>query len=136
MPLLDPVMGGMARRIFKWKPCHLNTVDFVMEPTDRPGEFRLLAHDRGRPVIVGICLPSQADAHRLNPPGVRGVCNIVECEAEPGTAMPGGVDGRCSARWIPMKRRTDKTCPNDVFVVERTARNVYECITGREIAGW
>jgi len=111
-PVTDEVRKGTHERMFKWKPRSKNTVDFQME---RDGEsWRLYVQDRGK--LVYECSIPRGE-HGDRPWYEDGA--IVECEY---------VTDETPMWWRPLKRRNDKTHPNNRRTLFRTIVNIKEDI--------
>ena len=112
-PVDEPVRTGTHETMFKWKPRDKNTVDFRME---RDGDtWRLYVQERGKPVFESFIPPGRiADEPDWFEDGA-----IVECEY---------VTSETPMWWRPLKRRTDKTHPNNRRTYYRTIVNIKEDI--------
>jgi len=100
-PIHEPIRMGTHETLFKWKPRHLITVDFLVQR----GHELYIQHRKE--------LKYAANMHPKYPPCVDGV--ILECSyGELG--------------WTPVKERPDKTYPNNQRTYERTIVNLREDI--------
>jgi hypothetical protein len=111
-PRVDPVVFGRATRLFKLKPRHHITVDFISN-----GDGRLFAYDPRTKTHVHV-----GDALAI--PDVRGC--VVECR-HLGNGDPS------VKQWTVVKVREDKTTANDLLTFEKTLLNMREKITESEI---
>ena len=121
-PVNEPVKIGTHETMFKWKPKEKNTVDFLMkkEPSwEVPGTvggplaWRLYVQERGKLVFE-----SEVSMDLMNEPWFEEGA-IVECDF---------VDDGRRMWWRPLKRRTDKTHPNNRRTFYRTIVNIKEDI--------
>jgi hypothetical protein len=126
-PLNDPIRLGTHETMFKWKPLEKNTVDFLMkkEPTRetpgfKPGHlaWRLYVQEKGK-----LYFESEIPLNRIDDEPWFEDGAIVECRymtwEEP-------------MWWKPLKRRTDKTHPNNRRTFYRTIVNIKENIQMKE----
>lgn len=126
-PLNDPIRLGTHETMFKWKPLDKNTVDFLMkkEPTRetpgfKPGHlaWRLYVQEKGK-----LYFESEIPLNRIDDEPWFEDGAIVECKymtwEEP-------------MWWKPLKRRTDKTHPNNRRTFYRTIVNIKENIQMKE----
>lgn len=126
-PLNDPIRLGTHETMFKWKPLEKNTVDFLMkkEPTRetpgfKPGHlaWRLYVQEKGK-----LYFESEIPLNRIDDEPWFEDGAIVECKymtwEEP-------------MWWKPLKRRTDKTHPNNRRTFYRTIVNIKENIQMKE----
>jgi hypothetical protein len=111
-PVEEPVRVGTHETCFKWKPTHMNTVDFALRR--RGDAWRLYAQERGKPVFVDVVADAGEAWWRDGA--------IVECQF---------VD----ERWVPLKERTDKTHANNRRTFFRTLVNLKENIDINEFRG-
>ena len=126
-PMNEPIRIGTHETMFKWKPQEKNTVDFLMkwEPSrETPGlkagtpAWRLYVQEKGKPVFE-----SELPFNRMEDQPWFEDGAIVECKymthEEP-------------MWWRPLKRRTDKTHPNNRRTFYRTIVNIKENIQMKE----
>jgi hypothetical protein len=126
-PINDPIRIGTHETMFKWKPQIKNTVDFMMkwEPTrETPGytpgppRWRLYVQERGKLMFESEIPHDKVEDHSWFEDGA-----IVEC-------MYMGWDE--PMWWKPLKRRYDKTHPNNRRTFYRTIVNIKENIKMKE----
>jgi hypothetical protein len=126
-PMNEPIRIGTHETMFKWKPQEQNTVDFLMkrEPSrETPGlkagvpAWRLYVQEKGKLVFE-----SELPFNRMEDQPWFEDGAIVECKymthEEP-------------MWWRPLKRRTDKTHPNNRRTFYRTIVNIKENIQMKE----
>lgn len=110
-PVPLPYVAGRCDSILKWKPPHLNSIDFKLKIEKQAESEGMLAITRGALYVGGHDPPMAylekvtADARALNG-------KIVECKFK----------GR---GWVIMRERTDKSFPNGY----KTALGVWDSIT-------
>jgi hypothetical protein len=125
-PVNEPMRIGTHETMFKWKPCEKNTVDFHMKRGEsfkglgRKGEpvWKLYVQEKGK-----LFFESEFPLSRMNEPWFEEGA-IVECMYitwEPGDLW-----------WKPIKRRRDKTHPNNRRTFYRTIVNIKENIQMKE----
>ncbi|XP_050072947.1 mRNA-capping enzyme [Anopheles maculipalpis] len=106
-PSLDPYESGVCPRVLKWKPHHMNSIDFrlVIKKENKlgmlPGKVGLLYVGGMDQSFSEIKLTSEL--LKLNN-------KIIECKFD--------------KEWVLMRERTDKSFPNSF----QTAKNVWESI--------
>ena len=112
-PVNEPMRIGTHETMFKWKPKEKNTVDFALQrDCVRRGVWRLYVQDKGQLVY-------ESETLQEEPYFEEGA--IVECEYVPEIE-----------RWRAIKRRTDKTYPNNRRTFYATLRNIKEDIRVEE----
>ncbi|GBN11275.1 mRNA-capping enzyme [Araneus ventricosus] len=95
-PVPDPYTGGRCPDVLKWKPPHLNSVDFKLVITQRTG-LGLLPTKVGLLYVGGM---SEPFAELKINKALRGLDKkIIECKYE-------------NNQWVFMRERTDKSFPN------------------------
>lgn len=97
-PVNEPVRMGTHRTLFKWKPREKITIDFLI---NKNGEYCIQHEGKMLSVQKGD-LPTEEEG-------------IYECE----------FDGKA---WKPLKKRTDKSHPNNKRTYDRTLVNIRENI--------
>ena len=126
-PINDPIRIGTHETMFKWKPQEKNTVDFLMkrEPSrETPGcvpgipVWRLYVQEKGKLVFE-----SEIPHNRLDDKSWFEDGAIVECMY---------VTWEEPLWWKPLKRRYDKTHPNNRRTFYRTIVNIKENIKMKE----
>jgi hypothetical protein len=126
-PVYEPVRIGTHETMFKWKPQEKNTVDFLMkrEPTrETPGykpgplAWRLYVQEKGKMIFESEIPQNRIDDEPWFEDGAIVECMYVTWE-EP-------------MWWKPLKRRTDKTHPNNRRTFYRTIVNIKENIQMKE----
>ena len=126
-PMNEPVRLGTHETMFKWKPQEKNTVDFLMkrEPTrETPGfkagpmAWRLYVQEKGKLIFESEIPQNRIDDEPWFEDGA-----IVECKY---------VTWEEPMWWKPLKRRTDKTHPNNRRTFYRTIVNIKENIQMKE----
>lgn len=110
-PVRTPVRTGTHETMFKWKPREKNTVDFMMK---RDATWRLYVQEKGTLYFESEIPPGKIEDAPWFEDGA-----IVECEyMTDDTPM----------WWKPIKRRHDKTHPNNRRTFYRTIVNIKEDI--------
>lgn len=126
-PINEPIRIGTHETMFKWKPQAKNTVDFLMkkEPTrETPGcvpgppAWRLYVQEKGKLVYESEIPQNRIDDKSWFEDGAIVECMYVTWE-EP-------------LWWKPIKRRYDKTHPNNRRTFYRTNVNIKENIKMEE----
>lgn len=126
-PIDEPVRIGTHETMFKWKPRDKNTVDFLMkrEPTHStpcgvPGElaWRLYVQEKGKLYFESEIPPGKMEDQEWFEEGA-----IVECVY---------MTDDSPMWWKPIKRRMDKTYPNNRRTFYRTIVNIKENIQMKE----
>jgi len=125
-PVYEPVRLGTHETMFKWKPREKNTVDFQMkrgmtfEGVGKPGQpvWKLYVQERGK-----LFFESEFPLTRMNEPWFEEDA-IVECMYITWEEGP--------IWWKPIKRRLDKTHPNNRRTFYRTIVNIKEDIQMKE----
>jgi hypothetical protein len=126
-PVYEPIRLGTHETMFKWKPLEKNTVDFLMkrEPTrETPGckpgplAWRLYVQEKGK-----LYFESEIPLNRISDEPWFEDGAIVECRY---------VTWESPMWWKPLKRRTDKTHPNNRRTFYRTIVNIKEDIQMKE----
>jgi hypothetical protein len=125
-PVNEPIRLGTHETMFKWKPQEQNTVDFLMkrEPTrETPGfkkgplAWRLYIQEKGK-----LFFESEIPQNKMDEPWFEDGA-IVECKY---------ITWEEPMWWKPIKRRTDKTYPNNRRTFYRTIVNIKENIQMKE----
>ena len=126
-PINEPIRLGTHETMFKWKPQMKNTVDFLMkrEPSrETPGcvpghpAWRLYVQEKGK-----LFFESEIPHNRMEDKPWFEDGAIVECMYM-GWEEP--------MWWKPLKRRHDKTYPNNRRTFYRTIVNIKENIKMKE----
>ena len=126
-PVNEPIRIGTHETMFKWKPQEKNTVDFLMkrEPSrETPGfkagipTWRLYVQEKGKMYFESEIPHNRIDDKPWFEDGAIAECMYVTWE-EP-------------MWWKPLKRRTDKTHPNNRRTFYRTIVNIKENIQMKE----
>jgi hypothetical protein len=126
-PVNEPIRIGTHETMFKWKPLEKNTVDFLMkrEPSrETPGfvpgipSWRLYVQEKGK-----LYFESEIPHNRIEDKPWFEDGAIVECAY---------VTWEEPLWWKPLKRRTDKTHPNNRRTFYRTIVNIKENIQMKE----
>ena len=120
-PVNEPVRIGTHETLFKWKPRNKNTVDFQMKRgTSFKGEpvWKLYVQEKGKLVYE-----SEFSIDQMNEPWFEDGA-IVECMYITWEDGP--------LWWKPLKRRRDKTHPNNRRTFYRTIVNIKEDIQMKE----
>ena len=114
-PVRDPVRMGTHETMFKWKPRHMNTIDFLVKNRDN-GDWGLYIQERGELIFTTVldakCVPKPFE-HKLH----HGA--IAECEYK---------HEEWPTWWNPVGIRTDKTHPNNRRTLNKTLVNIQENI--------
>lgn len=106
-PSIDPYESGVCPRVLKWKPHHMNSIDFRLVIKEETGQG-MLPTKKGLLYVGGMEhsygeIKLTKELRKLNN-------KIIECKFENG--------------WVLMRERTDKSFPNSY----ETAKNVWESI--------
>ena len=126
-PVNEPIRIGTHDTMFKWKPQEKNTVDFLMKrepsretPGFKPGApaWRLYVQEKGK-----LFFESEIPFNRMDDEPWFEDGAIVECKY---------ITWESPMWWRPIKRRTDKTYPNNRRTFYRTIVNIKENIQMKE----
>ena len=126
-PVNEPIRIGTHETMFKWKPQEKNTVDFLMkrEPSrETPGfkagtpAWRLYVQEKGK-----LFFESEIPFNRMDDEPWFEDGAIVECKY---------ITWEEPMWWKPIKRRIDKTYPNNRRTFYRTIVNIKENIQMKE----
>jgi hypothetical protein len=125
-PVQEPMRIGTHETMFKWKPREKNTVDFQMKRGEsfkglgQKGEpvWKLYVQEKGK-----LFYESEFPISRMNEPWFEDGA-IVECMYITWEEGP--------LWWKPLKRRRDKTHPNNRRTFYRTIVNIKEDIQMKE----
>ena len=126
-PVNEPIRIGTHETMFKWKPQEKNTVDFLMKrepsretPGFKPGApaWRLYVQEKGK-----LFFESEIPFNRMDDEPWFEDGAIVECKY---------ITWESPMWWRPIKRRTDKTYPNNRRPFYRTIVNIKENIQMKE----
>src|SRR6056300_543656 len=120
-PVNEPVRIGTHETMFKWKPREKNTVDFHMKKGkcfDGEPVWKLYVQEKGK-----LFYESEFPISRMNEPWFEEGA-IVECMYITWEKGP--------LWWRPIKRRRDKTHPNNGRTFYRTIVNIKEDIQMKE----
>ena len=126
-PINEPIRIGTHETMFKWKPQEKNTVDFLMkrEPSrETPGfkagrpSWRMYVQEKGK-----MFFESEIPFNRIDDEPWFEDGAIVECKY---------ITWEEPMWWKPIKRRTDKTYPNNRRTFYRTIVNIKENIQMKE----
>jgi len=126
-PMNEPIRIGTHETMFKWKPLEKNTVDFLMkrEPSrETPGfkagasAWRLYIQEKGK-----LIFESELPFNRMEDEPWFEDGAIVECKY---------ITWEEPMWWKPLKRRRDKTHPNNRRTFYRTIVNIKEDIKMKE----
>ena len=126
-PVYEPIRLGTHETMFKWKPLEKNTVDFLMkrEPTrETPGckpgplAWRFYVQEKGK-----LFFESEIPQNRISDEPWFEDGAIVECRY---------ITWESPMWWKPLKRRRDKTHPNNRRTFYRTIVNIKEDIQMKE----
>ena len=127
-PVNEPIRIGTHETMFKWKPQDKNTVDFLMKrepsretPGFKPGApaWRLYVQEKGK-----LFFESEIPFNRMDDESWFEDGAIVECKY---------ITWESPMWWRPIKRRTDKTYPNNRRTFYRTIVNIKENIKMKEL---
>jgi hypothetical protein len=126
-PINEPIRIGTHETMFKWKPQEKNTVDFLMkrEPSRETHGFkagtpawRLYVQEKGK-----LFFESEIPFNRIDDEPWFEDGAIVECKY---------ITHEEPMWWKPLKRRTDKTHPNNRRTFYRTIVNIKENVQMKE----
>lgn len=126
-PVNEPIRIGTHETMFKWKPQEQNTVDFLMkwEPSrETPGcvpgpmAWRLYVQEKGK-----MYFESEIPQNKMEDKSWFEDGAIVECKY---------ITWEEPMWWKPLKRRRDKTHPNNRRTFYRTIVNIKENIQMKE----
>lgn len=104
--------------LFKWKPSHLNTVDFLVERSMEKQKYTFSVFSKGSHVVIQtIVLPNSLMQVELEY-SLQGKDQVVvECKLDTRSQL-----------WVPTQIRTDKTHANDLLTFQKTIKNIQENI--------
>jgi len=112
-PVKEPYLAGRCDSVLKWKPPHLNTIDFRLKIVQQSGEGLL-------PIKIGELYVGGLDVFFAKMKVTKAMSHlhgkIVECKYDKTSNPP---------QWVFMRERTDKSFPNALS----TAKGVWESIT-------
>lgn len=142
-PANDPYKPGTCHRLLKWKPAHLNTVDFIVELVMgyEPSQLhaKLLPAVAGIQKFTGIWLARTGEMWNWLIENRKEVNNkVVECGWDPEayTFVPSSrtdfVDTGEWVKgggWVLHRLRDDRTIPNDESVVEKVKASIADGIS-------
>jgi hypothetical protein len=142
-PADDPYKPGTCQRLLKWKPAHLNTVDFVIELVMgyEPDQLhaKLLPAVAGVQKFTGIWLARSGPMWSWLVENRKEVNNkVVECGWDPNayTFVPTNRKEFVSTGtwhkeggWVLHRVRDDRTSPNDESVVEKVKASIADGIS-------
>ena len=142
-PADDPYKPGTCHRLLKWKPAHLNTVDFILELV--MGFEQDQIHAKLLPAVAGVQKFTGIWLARTGPMWTWLVENrnklngkVVECGWDPKayTFVPSSsreyvVTGSWvqDGGWVLHRVRDDRTTPNDESVVEKVKASIADGIS-------
>jgi hypothetical protein len=121
-PVNEPVRIGTHETLFKWKPQEKNTVDFYMKKDTSFVGPGLVGHPVWKLYVLekgNLFFESEFPVDKMNEPWFEDGA-IVECMYITWEDGP--------FWWKPLKRRTDKTHPNNRRTFYRTIVNIKENI--------
>lgn len=115
-PVEDPYRSGTCQRMLKWKPAHLNSVDFKLvksEDSNGKSKFTLQVAQSGQHKDYAPFRPEPEDAEswNVNPP----LGKILECRYDPEWI----VDEKKPGGWRFIRFREDKVMANAQHVVQK-----------------
>ena len=122
-PVEPPYQPGACAELLKWKPAHLNSIDFtvsLVSPPDAPPVFTLSVGDRGQLETWPEPLVWESDTERDML--VQHSGKIIECT----------LDRRLQG-WRFMRVRTDKSYPNAKNTAVRVQQSIRDCIGEEEL---
>jgi len=142
-PADDPYKGGTCTRLLKWKPAHMNTVDFVLDLVMgfEPSQVhaKLLVAEAGVQKFKGNWLARSGEMWNWlveNRKQVNG--KIAECGWDPNafTFVPTNRkefvttgDWVKEGGWVLHRIRDDRTIPNDESVVDKVKQSIKDGIS-------
>ncbi|OMO96009.1 hypothetical protein COLO4_15555 [Corchorus olitorius] len=110
----DPYIPCTHEGLLKWKSAEMNSVDFLFEMGVGNCDQKLFLHERGKRKLM--------EGHRVefrdgsNPCSCSGM--IVECSWDCNKMV-----------WVYMRKRTDKSTPNDFNTYSKVMRSIRDNIT-------
>ena len=142
-PADDPYKAGTCQRLLKWKPSHLNTVDFVIELVMgyEPGQMhaKLLVAVAGVQKFKGNWLARSGELWNWLVEHRKEANNkVAECGWDPDayTFVPSSSDEYVESGdwvkgggWVLHRIRDDRTTPNDESVVEKVKASIADGIS-------
>lgn len=147
-PADDPYKPGTCMRLLKWKPAHLNTVDFVIELLMgfEPDQLhaKLLPAVAGVQKFTGIWLARHGEMWNWLVQNRRSVNNkVVECGWDPeaysfaptsrSEYVESGEWSTQKGGWVLHRVRDDRTTPNDESVVQKVVNSIADGISIEEL---
>ena len=142
-PVNEPYVIGTCDLLLKWKPAHLNTVDFKLvvkwDPQQRPYFLLFDAYCSGLRFYDYLTPELETESKSLlNMNGSIIECsfdsslttryNIIEPGAAPNAQKPGG------RRYL--RTRTDKDSPNDHSVVQKIIESIDNSVSQEELISY
>eukprot|EP00302_Diacronema_sp_CCMP2436_P012527 CAMPEP_0179871048 /NCGR_PEP_ID=MMETSP0982-20121206/20632_1 /TAXON_ID=483367 /ORGANISM="non described non described, Strain CCMP 2436" /LENGTH=424 /DNA_ID=CAMNT_0021761721 /DNA_START=24 /DNA_END=1295 /DNA_ORIENTATION=+ len=137
-PVAEPYVTGTCHSLLKWKPSHMNTVDFRLLTIYRQREprYQLGAASGTVTVFFGWLDPVAEDLSQLD----RLDGQIIECFYDPEWTTTEYADGkdwsmgrRTRGGWRYMRPREDKHIPNDQSVVKKVMKSIEDNVTQDEL---
>lgn len=146
-PADDAYKAGTCLRLLKWKPAHLNTVDFVIELVmgfePKQLHAKLLPAVAGVQLFTGIWLARHGEMWNWLVENRNKVNNkVVECGWDPDayTFIPSSRSEFVESGewvkeggWVLHRVRDDRTTPNDESVVEKVKASIADGISIEEL---
>lgn len=128
-PIESPYVPFRHWQLFKWKPLHKNTVDFLLTPTNVQREFSFSVFetkDQRHVEIQKITLPPSLIQVEISYQLLKTPEAVCECKWNEETRT-----------WVPQLVRTDKNHANDLFTFQKTVLNIQENIRLEEfMSSW
>lgn len=141
-PVNDPYIFCSRSKIYKWKPPHLNTVDFLVTKTQDSGVYSLKCTvseqqiriiekqtGTGRTIHFDYFFPDEEDCNLFDREGFIGEfcfnCDKEVIDMDDYTIKKGG--------WVFYKHRSDKSTPNNIKIVLDTVDSLYSLVDAEDL---
>lgn len=137
-PVAEPYVPGTCHTLLKWKPAHMNTVDFKLITVYRTREPRYQLGAGRNGVTVPHAWLDVTDEERQQLRGLDG--RIIECWYDHEWHTTKYADGRDwsysvtePGGWRYMRPREDKHTPNDEGVIAKVIRSIQDNVRQDEL---
>lgn len=125
-PVEDPYQSGTCQRMLKWKPAHMNSVDFRLD-RDAGGGLVLQVAQSGVHKTYCRFKAEEADAAAWAEAPPLG--KILECRYDPAWLAPG------EGGWRFLRFREDKLMANAQHVVQKIIHSIGDNVTQEQLVG-
>lgn len=130
-PVKDAYLSGTCPRMLKWKPAHLNSVDFML--TKRDGKLLLQAARSGQHFDYACFRPEKEDEERWREEPPLG--KILECRYDPEWEVP-VLDSEEIKKggWRFLRFREDKVMANAQHVVQKIIDSIGDNVKEEQLS--